>query len=65
MFPVDTPLVLRLDKDAYGEKAIFLLNWSLIQSRSETARLLVCVVSKKTNHVGDETRQNGRGHLAI
>ncbi len=38
-FPVDTPLVLRLDKDAYGKKPF--------QSRSETARLLVRVVSKK------------------
>ncbi len=25
-FPVDTPLVLRLDKDAYGKKPFFLLN---------------------------------------
>ncbi len=38
VFPIDTPLILHLDK--YGkiwEKAFFLLNWSLIQSRSETA----------------------------
>ncbi len=28
------------------EKAFFLLNWSLFQSRSETARLLVCAVVK-------------------
>ncbi len=44
--PWDTERVLRLDKDAYGKKPFFLLNWSLIQSRSETARLLVRAVVK-------------------
>ncbi len=42
----DTERVLHLDKERIWEKAFFLLNWSLFQSRSETARLLVRAVVK-------------------
>ncbi len=59
-------------KDVYGKMPFFLLNWSLIQSRSETARLLVrAVVEKRTNGSAAElhepmatipakSRRNGR-----
>ncbi len=73
MFPVDTSLVLRLDKDAYGKKAFFLLNWSLINHAVKLHDYwFVAVVKKRTNGSAAELHepmatiparscQNGRG----